>query len=101
MINDGDSQTSLLPIFPEGEGTSVHRINIFRHFGQRSEFFLRSCLETPVMTRQKSHAFYSEKIVRYIKFSIELESTSSNLFNLKISVKRTLSFGILRMKAFL
>ena len=46
MINDGNSQTSLLPIFPEGEGTSVHRINIFRHFGQCSEFFLRSCLET-------------------------------------------------------
>ena len=24
-INDGDSQTSLLPIFSEGAGTSVHR----------------------------------------------------------------------------
>ena len=26
MINDGDSQTSLLPIFSEGGGTSVHRL---------------------------------------------------------------------------
>ena len=26
-INDGDSQTSLLPIFSEGGGTSVHRLN--------------------------------------------------------------------------
>ena len=25
-INDGDSQTSPLPIFPEGGGTSVHRL---------------------------------------------------------------------------
>ena len=25
-INDGDSQTSPLPIFPEGVGTSVHRL---------------------------------------------------------------------------
>ena len=25
-INDGDSQTSSLPIFPEGVGTSVHRL---------------------------------------------------------------------------
>ena len=25
-INDGDSQTSLLPIFSEGGGTSVHRL---------------------------------------------------------------------------
>ena len=27
MINDGDSQTSPLPIFPEGVGTSVHRLS--------------------------------------------------------------------------
>ena len=26
MINDGDSQRSPLPIFPEGVGTSVHRL---------------------------------------------------------------------------
>ena len=26
-IKDGDSQTSLLPIFSEGGGTSVHRLN--------------------------------------------------------------------------
>ena len=28
MINDGDSQTSLLPIFSEGGGTSVHWLSI-------------------------------------------------------------------------
>ena len=26
-INDGDSQTSPFPIFPEGGGTSVHRLS--------------------------------------------------------------------------
>ena len=28
-INDGNSQTSLLPIFSEGGGTSVHSANLF------------------------------------------------------------------------
>ena len=27
-INDGDSQTPPLPIFPEGGGTSVHRLHL-------------------------------------------------------------------------
>ena len=30
-INDGDSQTSPLPIFPEGGGTSVHRLFRFTY----------------------------------------------------------------------
>ena len=29
MINDGDSQTSPLPTFPEGGRTSVHRLKVF------------------------------------------------------------------------
>ena len=32
-FNDGDSQTSPLPIFPEGVGTSVHRLYISRGKG--------------------------------------------------------------------
>ena len=31
-INDGDSQTSPLPIFPEGRGTSVHRLRVRGQF---------------------------------------------------------------------
>ena len=31
-INDGDSQTSPLPIFPEGGGTSVHRLWLLDYF---------------------------------------------------------------------
>ena len=37
-INDGDSQTSSLPIFPEGVGTSVHRLKLsFSTFPARNE----------------------------------------------------------------
>ena len=32
MIIDGDSQTSPLPIFPEGEGTSVHRLRFYYYY---------------------------------------------------------------------
>ena len=32
MINDGDSQTSPLPIFPEGGGMSVHRLGTVKLF---------------------------------------------------------------------
>lgn len=75
--------------------------NIFRYFGQCSEILLGSCLETPVMTRQKSYAFYSEKLAGIkILFRIRINNLFKH-FNLKISIKRTLSFGILPMKAFL
>ena len=36
-INDGDSQTSLLPIFPEKVGTSVHRLT-WHLFTEKNRF---------------------------------------------------------------
>ena len=35
MINDGDSETSLSPIFSEGRRVFVHRLH-FAHFGLES-----------------------------------------------------------------
>ena len=40
MINNGDSQTSPLPIFPEGEGRSVQRLALLELlFNDMCSFF--------------------------------------------------------------
>ena len=45
-INGGDSQTSLLPIFPEGEGTSVHRLLFHSKTKNELSSYLDYAMET-------------------------------------------------------
>ena len=64
-INDGDSQTSLLPIFCEGRGTSVHRL--------RWETILKSILGTI----QWPNVIYTK--IKFTKWIIEDKELTSHI----------------------
>ena len=68
-INDGDSQTSPLPIFPEGVGTSVHRLfmnedDVTRLGGRVSMAPISADAKNPMILPKNHHV--ATILIRYL-----------------------------------
>ena len=97
-INDGDSQTFPLPIFPEGGGTSVHRLHFFvsiffgligkvmhakREFCTTITLFSWSVLVLTIALNQSAHK-------KSLNYYIQCFIPRKVLFNLRITMTSAL-----------
>ena len=97
-INDGDSQTSLLPIFPEGGGTFVHSLHFFvsiffdligkvmhakREFCTTITLFSWSVLVLTIALNQSAHK-------KSLNYYIQCFIPRKVLFNLRITMTSAL-----------